>query len=84
MITPPIPMPIRGEIWTANLDPVRGHEQKGIRPVLIVSIDALNHAGVRKTVVVPITSQGHHYPFRVALSPPEAGLSAVTAWRCQR
>ena len=27
----------RGEIWLVSLDPTSGHEQKGRRPVLIVS-----------------------------------------------
>lgn len=56
MTTPPVPMPARGEVWTANLDPVKGHEQKGTRPVLIVSIDTLNRARVQRTVVVPIST----------------------------
>ena len=47
----------RGEIWLVGLDPTRGHEQKGRRPVLIVSPEAFN--GVTKVpVVVPITSGG--------------------------
>jgi mRNA interferase ChpB len=28
----------RGEIWLVGLDPTRGHEQKGTRPVLIVYV----------------------------------------------
>src|SRR6266700_2988114 len=47
----------RGEIWMVGLDPAAGHEQKGHRPVLIVSADAFNRvAGV--PVVLPITSGG--------------------------
>lgn len=47
----------RGEIWLVGLDPTHGHEQKGRRPVLIVSPDAFN--GITKVpVVVPITSGG--------------------------
>ena len=32
----------RGEIWLVSLDPTSGHEQRGRRPVLIVSPEAFN------------------------------------------
>ncbi|MHA3024895.1 type II toxin-antitoxin system PemK/MazF family toxin [Chromohalobacter israelensis] len=32
----------RGDIYLVSLNPTRGHEQKGMRPVLIVSPDAFN------------------------------------------
>ncbi len=47
----------RGEIWLVGLDPVAGHEQKGRRPVLIVSPEAFNRV-TRVPVVLPITSGG--------------------------
>lgn len=47
----------RGEIWLVALDPTQGHEQKGRRPVLIVSPEAFNRV-TRVPVVVPITSGG--------------------------
>nr|WP_084062346.1 type II toxin-antitoxin system PemK/MazF family toxin [Desulfofundulus thermosubterraneus] len=31
--------PKRGEIWLVDLNPVRGHEQAGKRPALVISID---------------------------------------------
>jgi mRNA-degrading endonuclease toxin of MazEF toxin-antitoxin module len=48
----------RGEIWLVGLDPVEGHEQRGRRPVLIVSPEAFNRV-TRVPVVLPITSGGH-------------------------
>jgi mRNA-degrading endonuclease toxin of MazEF toxin-antitoxin module len=48
----------RGEIWLVSLDPTSGHEQKGRRPVLIVSPDAFNRV-TRVPVVLPITSGGN-------------------------
>ena len=48
----------RGEIWLVSLDPSSGHEQKGRRPVLIVSPDAFNWI-TRLPVVLPITSGGN-------------------------
>src|ERR1700734_2600140 len=47
----------RGEIWLVSLDPASGHEQKGRRPVLIVSPDAFNHV-TKLPVILPITSGG--------------------------
>lgn len=47
----------RGEIWLVGLDPTRGHEQKGRRPVLVVSPEAFNRV-TKVPVVLPITSGG--------------------------
>ena len=47
----------RGEIWLVALDPTQGHEQKGRRPVLIVSPDAFNRV-TKVPIVLPITSGG--------------------------
>jgi mRNA-degrading endonuclease toxin of MazEF toxin-antitoxin module len=48
----------RGDIWLVGLDPTHGHEQKGRRPVLIVSPEAFNRV-TKVPVVVPITSGGN-------------------------
>ncbi|HZR18135.1 MAG TPA: type II toxin-antitoxin system PemK/MazF family toxin [Verrucomicrobiae bacterium] len=48
----------RGEIWLVSLDPTSGHEQKGRRPVLIVSPEAFNRA-TKVPVVLPITTGGN-------------------------
>ena len=46
----------RGEIYLADLDPVRGHEQAGTRPVLVVQNDLGNqYSGT--TIVAAITSR---------------------------
>jgi mRNA interferase ChpB len=47
----------RGEIWLVPLDPVQGHEQRGRRPVLIVSPEAFNRV-TKVPVVLPITGGG--------------------------
>jgi mRNA-degrading endonuclease toxin of MazEF toxin-antitoxin module len=47
----------RGEIWLVGLDPTAGHEQRGRRPVLIVSPEAFNRV-TKVPVVLPITSGG--------------------------
>ena len=48
----------RGDIWLVGLDPTAGHEQKGRRPVLIVSPEAFNQI-TKVPVVLPITSGGN-------------------------
>ena|SRR3989344_3951423 len=51
----------QGEIWFADLDPAKGSEQSGRRPVVIVSGDALNES-LPIVIVVPITSKVKRYP----------------------
>ncbi|MGH7432927.1 MAG: type II toxin-antitoxin system PemK/MazF family toxin, partial [Candidatus Methylomirabilales bacterium] len=42
----------RGQIYFVNLRPTRGREQRGRRPVLVVSADAINRQPLVVTVVV--------------------------------
>ena len=48
----------RGEIWIVGLDPSEGHEQKGRRPVLVLSPEAFNRV-TKVPIVVPITTGGN-------------------------
>lgn len=48
----------RGEIWLVTLDPTAGHEQRGKRPVLIVSPASFN-AFTRLPIVLPVTCGGN-------------------------
>ena len=47
----------RGDIYLVNLDPTVGSEQKGQRPVLLVSPEQFNKA-TGTPVVLPITTTG--------------------------
>jgi len=47
---------LRGEIRWADLNPVRGHEQAGTRPVVILSHDIFNHRS-GTVIAMAITSQ---------------------------
>ena len=74
----------RGEIWLVALDPAAGHEQKGRRPVLIVSPEPFNRV-TRVPVVLPITSGGHFARtagFAVSLS--AAGTQTTGVVRCDQ
>ncbi len=66
----------RGEIYDACLDPTEGSEQAGIRPVIIVSRDAINAASpVMLTVPCTTYRIGRRiYPSQVLLHAPDGGL----------
>jgi mRNA interferase MazF len=46
----------KGEIFIANLQPTLGHEQSGVRPVLILQNDIGNKHSPT-TIIAPITSK---------------------------
>jgi mRNA interferase MazF len=59
----------RGEIRWADLDPVRGREQAGCRPVLILSADVFNDRS-GTVIAVAVTSQPQRagYPLTLELA----------------
>jgi mRNA interferase MazF len=61
---------LRGEIYWADLNPVRGREQAGLRPVLILSHDLFNRRS-ETVIAMAITSQPQRagFPLTLALSP---------------
>ena len=73
----------RGEIWLADLNPVRGHEQAGRRPVLVVSVNQFNQSRADLVVIVPLTSTLRTLPLHVVVQPPEGGLTNRSALLCE-
>lgn len=65
----------RGEIYRADLDPVIGSEQGGVRPVLIIQNDVGNLYSPT-VIVAAITSQRKkaYLPTHVPILPEESGL----------
>ncbi|MEK7509108.1 MAG: type II toxin-antitoxin system PemK/MazF family toxin [Patescibacteria group bacterium] len=61
----------QGEIWFANLNPTKGSEQSGRRPVVVISGNTLNET-LPIVIVVPITSKVKSYPTCVVLQPNRA------------
>ena len=61
---------LRGEIYWADLDPVRGREQGGRRPVLVVSHDIFNERS-GTVIAMAVTSQPQRagYPLTLHLPP---------------
>jgi mRNA interferase MazF len=45
----------RGEIWLAELNPIRGSEQAGTRPVLILQNNSINRF-TKTFLAVPLTT----------------------------
>jgi len=73
----------RGEIYWAEFDPVKGSEQGGLRPALIVQNDRGNESSPT-TIVAAMTRRIPHsaYPFVVVVTPDRSGLSDVAAVNC--
>lgn len=65
----------RGGIWLVDLNPVRGSEQHGIRPSLVVSNDVTNEYAPT-VCVAPLTSNlsGARFPTNVVIRREDAGL----------
>jgi len=63
---------LRGEVRWADLDPVRGHEQSGRRPVLVLSADVFNERS-GTVIAVALTSQPQRagFPLTLELGPAE-------------
>ena len=60
---------LRGDLLWADLNPTRGHEQTGIRPVLILSHDVFNErSGTVITVAVTSQSQKAGFPLTLELA----------------
>lgn len=58
----------QGEIWFANLNPIKGQEQAGISPVVIVSGNLLN-TYLNIVICCPLTSKIKNYKGNVVLQP---------------
>jgi mRNA interferase MazF len=70
---------LRGDIVWADLNPVRGHEQAGQRPVVVLSHDVFNERS-GTVIAMAITSQAQHAGFPLTLElPAELGLTK-RAW----
>jgi mRNA interferase MazF len=75
----------RGEIYWVEFDPVKGSEQGGLRPALVVQQDMGNRFSPT-TVVAAITKTlpPKPYPFVVVLEPEDSGLPVRSAVNCSQ
>lgn len=83
MAIPSQRLPRRGEIWFVKLhvDP----PEKGLRPVVIVSLDARNlHVRADTVLAIPLTTSIHKdVPTHTVLLAAETGLPADSAARAE-
>jgi mRNA interferase MazF len=65
---------LRGEIRWADLNPAKGHEQSGHRPVLVLSHDVFNaRSGTVIAIALTTRSQRAGFPLTLALDPTVLG-----------
>jgi mRNA interferase ChpB len=72
----------RGDIYLVSLDPTIGHEQRGQRPVLIISPTEFNEAS-SLPIVLPITSGGD-FARRLGFAVPITGIRTTGIIRCDQ
>jgi mRNA interferase ChpB len=72
----------RGDIYIVSLDPTQGHEQRGRRPVVIISPTAFNNA-TKLPVILPITSGGE-FARRIGFAVPFEGVRITGVVRCDQ
>lgn len=72
----------RGDIYLVSLDPTEGREQRGSRPVLVVSPTEFNEA-TKLPVVVPITNGGE-FARRLGFAVAVTGIKTTGIVRCDQ
>jgi len=76
----------RGDVFTANLEPVQGSEQGGTRPVVVVSRDAINKFSP-VVVICSITDAANKkkvYPSHVKIPAGTGGLRLESIVICEQ
>ena len=77
MLIPALPKPVRGDVFSARLDPAEGSEQAGTRPVVVVTRDSIN-ANSPVVVIIPLTDAANVkrlYPSHAHLLKGRGGLT---------
>ena len=72
----------RGDIYMVSLDPTEGKEQRGHRPVLIISPTDFNDA-TKLPVILPITNGGD-FAKRIGFAVPLSGIKTTGVVRCDQ
>ena len=69
---------LRGEVYWADLNPLRSREQAGMRPVLILSHDLFNRRS-ETVIAMAITSQAQKAGFPLTMALP-ADMMPKPSW----
>jgi mRNA-degrading endonuclease toxin of MazEF toxin-antitoxin module len=78
------PVAERGDIYLVSLDPTEGHEQRGRRPVLVVSPGVFNQL-TKVPIVLPITTGGNFARVRgFTVSLTDVGTRTTGLIRCDQ
>jgi mRNA interferase MazF len=64
----------RGVVVWAELDPVRGREQAGRRPALVIASDLYLEQADTLAIVIPVTTNNRGWPNHVLLTGPGLAL----------
>ena len=72
----------RGDIYMVSLDPTSGREQRGYRPVVVISPTAFNQA-TKLPVILPITNGGE-FAKRIGFAVPLTGTKTTGVVRCDQ
>lgn len=70
---------LRGDIFWADLNPVRGHEQAGERPIVVLSHDVFNERS-GTVIALAITSQPQQAGFPLTYELPESTNLPNKSW----
>jgi mRNA interferase ChpB len=72
----------RGDVYMVDLEPTQGREQRGHRPVVVVSPDEFNRA-TGLPVILPITNGGE-FARRIGFTVPLTGTRTTGIVRCDQ
>ncbi len=72
----------RGDIYLVDLEPTMGREQRGQRPVLVISPDGFN-AATGLPVILPITNGGA-FAQRIRFAVEITGIKTTGVVRCDQ
>ncbi len=78
--------PLRGDVFRAQLNPIQDSEQGGVRPVVVVSRDAINRASP-VVIVVPATDLANKkriYPSHVKVAAGQGGFTIESVILCEQ
>lgn len=75
----------RGDVFLADLNPIRGSEQAGIRPVLVFQHNRINNAS-RTVITIPFTTNLNRaaLPTCIQVSKSEGGLTQESVALCHQ
>ena len=71
-----------GQVWSVTLDATVAHEQRGVRPCLVVSTDRFNALPIRQAIVVPLTTRERGFPHHIAVA-DDGGLNRSSWAMCE-